>query len=411
MSLDTSSESEQRTWARAAELRVALAFFAFILIGANDGALGVLIPSIRAHYNVDKATVGLIFLASTAGYLIAAFSSGLLLHKLGQRLFLALGAAAFLGGTAIMSLMPPFYLVPAPLVLLGLGVAIIDAGLNSFIAVLPRGISLLNYLHAFYGVGALFGPLLASALIANSFGWNSIYMIWVGVSALLLTGAVILFQGRSIQHQHGGQHGETAHSVEGGNVMAAALRRRAVWLAALFLFFYVGIEVSLGSWSYSFLTEERHQSTLLSGWVVSGYWLGLTIGRVVLARVAERLGSARLIELCIGGVIIGTAIVWLIPLSIAPAAGLWLVGFCLGPIFPTTIASMPQLMPARLVPSAIGFLASIGAMGAALFPWLVGNLADRFGLGSLFPYAAILTAGMLAVWLTLQAVRTREAGS
>lgn len=390
-------------------MRVALAFFAFILVGANDGALGVLIPSIRAHYNVDKATVGLIFLAGTAGYLIAAFSSGLLLHKLGQRLFLALGTAAFLSGVAIMSLMPPFYLVPAPLILLGLGVAIIDAGLNSFIAVLPRGISLLNYLHAFYGVGALLGPLLASALIATGFGWNSIYMVWVGVSALLLIGAVILFQGRSsLQQQDGGEDGEAAHSEEGGNVMAGALRLRALWLAALFLFFYVGIEVSLGSWSYSFLTEERHQTALVSGWVVSGYWLGLTIGRVALARVAERLGSARLIELCIGGVIVGTLIVWLIPLSIAPAVGFWLVGFCLGPIFPTTIASMPQLMPARLVPSAIGFLASVGAMGAALFPWLAGNLAERLGLGSLLPYAAILTAGMLAVWLTLQAVSKRE---
>ncbi|MBF6614640.1 MAG: MFS transporter [Chloroflexi bacterium] len=411
MRIDTSTKAKERTSARAAGLRVALAFFAFILVGANDGALGVLIPSIRAHYNVDKATVGLIFLAGTAGYLIAAFSSGLLLHKLGQRLFLALGAVAFLVGAAIMSLMPPFYLVPAPLVLLGLGVAIIDAGLNSFIAVLPRGISLLNYLHAFYGVGALLGPLLASALIIAGFGWNSIYMVWVGVSALLLVGAVILFRGRIRQHLDNGEEGEAAHSEEGGNVMAGALRLRALWLAALFLFFYVGIEVSLGSWSYSFLTEERHQTALVSGWVVSGYWLGLTIGRVALARVAERLGSARLIELCIGGVIVGTFIVWLIPLSIAPAVGFWLVGFCLGPIFPTTIASMPRLMPARLVPSAIGFLASVGAMGAALFPWLAGNLAERFGLGSLLPYAAILSAGMLAVWLTLQAVRTRDAGS
>ncbi len=41
---------------RLAELQVGLAFFAFILIGANDGALGVLIPSMRLHYGVDKAT-------------------------------------------------------------------------------------------------------------------------------------------------------------------------------------------------------------------------------------------------------------------------------------------------------------------------------------------------------------------
>ena len=47
----------------------------------------------------------------------------------------------------------------------------------------------------------------------------------------------------------------------------------------LFLFAYVGIEVSLGSWAFTFLTEERHEAELISGWTVSGYWLGLTVGR------------------------------------------------------------------------------------------------------------------------------------
>ena len=39
---------------KLAQLQVGFAFSAFILIGANDGALGVLIPSMRLHYSVDK---------------------------------------------------------------------------------------------------------------------------------------------------------------------------------------------------------------------------------------------------------------------------------------------------------------------------------------------------------------------
>ncbi|MFL5627007.1 MAG: MFS transporter, partial [Ktedonobacteraceae bacterium] len=92
-------------------LKIALAFFAFIMIGANDGAFGVLLPSLRTHYHVDNATIGFMFLASTAGYFTATFNNGLLIEKLGYRRFLALGAIIFLLSTGIISVMPPFFIV------------------------------------------------------------------------------------------------------------------------------------------------------------------------------------------------------------------------------------------------------------------------------------------------------------
>src|SRR6059058_163641 len=106
---------------RLAELQVGLAFFAFILIGANDGALGILIPSMRLHYGVDIATIGLLFLFQTIGYLIAAFNSGLLVEKLGNRRFLVLGVASFLFGVGALSLMPSYIIVLIMMLPLGFG--------------------------------------------------------------------------------------------------------------------------------------------------------------------------------------------------------------------------------------------------------------------------------------------------
>jgi fucose permease len=189
---------------------------------------------------------------------------------------------------------------------------------------------------------------------------------------------------------------------EPGNVLALALRLRVVWIGALFLLFYVGSEVSLGSWSYTFLTEQRHLPTLFSGWAVSGYWFGLTVGRLTLARLAERGGGKRLIQGCLVGVAVGIVLIWFAPDGAVAAAGLWIAGFSLGPIFPTTIAIMSTLVPSRLLPSAIGFLASLGSMGAALFPWLAGNLAQQFGLWTLLPYIVVLSGVMLVLWLALR---------
>jgi fucose permease len=383
---------------RAALLRwpVALAFAAFILIGASDGAVGVLLPSIRAHYDVDKATISLLFLAGAAGYLTAAFNSGPLAGKLGRRAFLMLAAASFLLGATTMSLTPPFVIVLFAVLAIGFGAGCIDAGLNAYIASLPDNTAKLNYLHAFYGAGAWLGPVVASGLLAAQSGWNSVYLVWVALSLTVLIGFSLAFRGQQPAIQ------PTA-ARDGRGVLMVALRLRVVWLGAFFLFFYVGTEVSLGSWSYSFLTEARHGSTLLSGWAVSGYWLGLMLGRVTLANLARRVGNKRLIQGCLAGVLLGVSLIWLAPDEAISAFGLGLTGFSLGPIFPTTIALMSGLVEARLLPSAIGFLASLGSMGAAFFPWLAGNLAQWVGLWSLLPYSMLLTCVMLGFWLALQA--------
>ena len=381
---------------RLAELQVGLAFFAFILIGANDGALGVLIPSMRLHYGVDKATIGLLFLFQTVGYLVAAFNSGLLVEKLGNRRFLVLGVVSFLLGVGTLSLMPQFMVILIMMLPLGFGVAIIDAGLNTYIASMPRNAALLNYLHAFYGIGALLGPLIASTILAIRWGWNTVYILWIGMSLVLLIGFQLVFREQNIS-----QREDTATRPE-SNVLLAALSVPMVWIAALFMLIYVGAEVSVGSWTYSFLTEERHAPILLAGWMVSGYWIGLTLGRLTLARVTLRIGSERLILGCLVGVVIGALFVWLLPVYAVSAVGLGLIGFSFGPIYPTTIALISDRVSGRILPSVIGFMVSLGSIGAAICPWLAGLLAQRFGLWSLMPYVIILTAAMVLLWRVLQ---------
>ena len=393
--MSKTEEGQHVTRTPALRIQLAIAFFAFILIGANDGATGVLIPSLQRQYHVNKATIGLLFLSAVLGYLIAAFNSGPLVGKLGIRIFLLLGIVSFLMSAVVLSTIPPFWVALLVLLPLGFGGALLDAGLNAYIAGLPRNTALLNYLHAFYGTGALLGPILASTILAVGLTWNFVYVTWIFMSIVLFIAVMLFFKRRTTTGQENGTSTEK-------NALASTLKRRIVWIVALFLLFYVGTEVSLGNWSYSFLLEERHGLPLISGWIVSGYWIGLTLGRLVLPRVALRFGDKRLIQGCLIGVSIGVLIVWLIPINAVAAFGLCFTGFCLGPIFPTTIGLMSQLVPSRLLASAIGFLASLGSMGAALFPWLAGNLAQAVGLWSLMPYVIALTLAMMVFWFTLQ---------
>jgi fucose permease len=381
---------------RFIQLQIGLAFFSFILIGANDGAFGVLIPGIQAYYRIDKATIGFLFLMQTVGYLIAAFNTGPLVEKLGNRRFLLVGVVSFLLGALALGLMLPFDVVLVTMLLLGFGVAIIDAGLNAYIASMPRNAALLNYLHAFYGTGALLGPLVASTILAVRWEWNSVYFLWIGMGLIMLIGFRLVFQ----QEQKNQQLEDIAQ--HGSNILITTLRLPIVWIAAFFLLAYVGAEVSVGSWVYSLLTEERHSSILFSGWLVSGYWLGLTLGRVALARVALHIGSERLVLYCLTGIILAALIFWLVPFYPISAFGLCMLGFSFGPIYPITISFLSHKVTHRVLPGAVGFLASLGSIGGALFPWLEGVLGQRVGLWTLMPLVILLAVAMIGLWELLQ---------
>ncbi|HWZ19119.1 MAG TPA: MFS transporter [Ktedonobacteraceae bacterium] len=385
----------QRNIAQALRFAIGISFFTFILIGINDGAVGVLLPGMQTTYHTGKGTISLLFLAGTFGYFIASFNNGLLLEKLGNRRFLLLATLILGLGFALLSSRPPFFLLLLGIVPIGFGGAMLDAGLNSYIARLPDNTARLNYLHAFYGMGALLGPLVASGFLALGWVWNSIYFVWIGMAILVFIGIALAFPGREKASQ-------TEEQKVRGNVLSLALHQRVVWLAALFLLFYVGTEVSLGVWSFSFLIQVRQGQLLISGWIVSGYWIGLTLGRLLLGKISQRIGNRRLIEACLLGVVIGMLLIWVVPQLPVAAFALFITGFSLGPIFPTTIALMSDTLPSRIVPSAIGFIASFGSMGAAFLPWIAGNLAQHYGMWILLPYVIALTSIMLILWVIIQ---------
>lgn len=379
--------------------QMALSFLAFILIGANDGALGVLIPGIRGHYQIDNTTIGLIFFSATLGYLLASFNNGLLVEKLGSRRFLMLGTATYLLCALVLSLVPPFVVILFIYLFLGAAVASLDAGLNAYVARLPNNTMLLNYLHAFYGVGAWLGPFVASGLLALQWHWNQVYLIWAGLSLLVLVGCASRFKEQATTH------GVEAEESNKGNILFATIRLRVVWIAAFFLFFYTGAEVSISNWGFSFLSDGRHIVPLFSGWMISGYWLGLTLGRFVLGYAGQRTGQVRLIQMSLVGVLIGIALLWILPGAIASACCFFVIGFSLGPMFPTVIALMSRLVTRRILPAAVGFLASFANIGAALCSWSTGSIVQHAGPWSLLPIEVGITSCMIVLWFTLHARR------
>jgi fucose permease len=76
-----------------------------------------------------------------------------------------------------------------------------------------------------------------------------------------------------------------------------------------------------------------------------------------------------------------------------------LVGVLIGPTYPICMSLCTKVLPRSLHASGIGFIASLGQTGSALFPFITGALAQRFNPGVLQPVMIVLFGVQMAIWV------------
>ncbi|MBO4273400.1 MFS transporter [Microbispora triticiradicis] len=373
---------------------VALAYATFVLVGLSAGVGGVLLPAQIDDYELDKATVGTQFFTFSAGFMLAGSTAGWLIHRFGVRTSLVVGGGVFALAGLYTAVRPPFAAFVAVQILAGYGTGILESVLNAYLTERPGATTLLNRLHAFFGVGALLGPLLATWIL-SFLPWTAVWLVLALVSLPLLAGFWLTLPAREIPPP--AADGEPA---ERPGLLTAVSRQPAVLLGAVFLAVYVGLEISVGNWGFSFLVEEHGQGDLIAGYTVSGYWLGLALGRFLISPAATRLGmtATGMTFVCLAGITVSALLAWVAPGAAVASVSFVLLGFWLGPVFPTTMAVAPRLTAPRLVPTAIGLLNGVSVVGGAVFPWLAGAIAQGVGVWTLPPFAVILALALLLVW-------------
>lgn len=358
-----------------------------------------LLPYIETYYNVSYTVISCVFLASFAGYLFSALANNIIHHRFGQLGVAILGSAGRLVGYIPMMLHPPFFVLPIFMIFPGLGNGVDDSAWNAWIGNMENANELLGFLHGAYGLGATIAPLIATAMVTKSnLPWYSFYYLMAGLSGLGMVLGTFAFWGAT-----GRVHRESHRSTTGQSrtTTRRVLREPITWLMAGFLLCYVGAEVSLGGWVTSFMLTVRHAEKFAAGMSVTGFWLGITIGRLVLGFVTGRIGEKLAITVYLVISIVLQLIYWLIPSFITSAIAVGFLGFFLGPLFPSVVVTGTKLLPSDFHVSAIGFSSAFGSGGGAIFPFAVGAIAESKGVEVLQPIVLAILGFILIVWCFL----------
>jgi|TARA_B110000263_G_scaffold220146_1_gene207803 fucose permease len=377
---------------------IALAALAMIGFGLPTGVLSVAWPSISDTFGVAVTSLGTVVAAYTVGYTISSFSSGWILRASSFAFFLTFGAAIAALGYVAFALVPSWWMLLAVSVMAGAGHGYLDTGINLYAAT-QLNARMTNWIHAFFGLGSLGGSSMMTGILLVGIGWEWGYGIVAAPFIVLFFGFTATRSRWSNGKDDEAQDVATAGTFE-------TLRVPGVWMGIAAFVLHTALEVAAGVWSFTLLTEARGLSVGSAGLWVTAYFGGLVAGRVVLGTFAGKLSLSSLFR--IAGVLslLGTLLFWQFTVVELSFVGLVLLGFGLGPIFPTLVSATPRYVGKRHTQNSMGIQMGASAIGGGLLPAGVGIIAATVGLEAVSISLVIGSVMMLIVlWMFDRFVR------
>ena len=377
---------------------ISLIFLAFIALGMPDGLLGVGWPSIRAGFGIPLEALGVLLFTSMVGYLTSSFLSGMLMRRWGVGRLLIASCLLTAAGLAGYTLVPQWWMMVLLGVISGLGAGAIDSGLNAYVAN-HFGPGLMQWLHASYGVGVTTGPLMMTFALANYQNWRLAYLAVGGFQVLLALSFVISLPLWERVPARGEAQTLPASAAA---PWANTLRQRRVWASMALFFFYVGAEVTFGSWVYSLLTESRGVSPQLAGYLTSSFWFMFTVGRILAGLLTRHINVRALVKACILTGLTGAVVLALDFGVWANLAAASLIGLAFAPVYPGMMSGTLGRVGREHSDSSVGMQAAAGSLGATGLTSLVGVLARSFSLEVVPILLIIFLLCLLGVYLLVE---------
>jgi fucose permease len=380
---------------------IIIAFLTFIGLGLSAGLLGVAWPYMQSEFNLALDAVNVLMLAQAATYTLASFVIGRLMARLGSGVSLA-------GGTLILALCMFAIASSATWVLVvvfglvaGLGSGIMDAGLNMYVTTYHSAREM-NWLHASFGVGITIGPLVMTYCALN-LTWQVGYVVTGGVLLVVLA---LLIGTRHLWRSEGFQSAENTPVRRAS--FSQSLRLPVLWFSMITFLAYVSVEIGIGQWAYTLLTQSREVAPDVAGTWVSIYWGVFTGGRIFFGFIANRFDPTRLLRWSLLAAVAGTLLLAWNPLPVVGSLGLIVAGFAQAPIFAMLMTTTPQRVGLEHAENGVSLQMVCVGIGSAILPGLIGTIGKTFGLEMMTTTFAVMAVVSLVFHELAHLARTNR---
>ena len=146
-------------------------YLIFISLGLPDSFIGSCWPTISEYFKISRDFQGIFSLIVSFFTIASSFLTIKLTKYLKNYGVIAISIGLTISGLIIIGFSDNYYLLLLAAIPLGFGGGAIDSILNSYVSLHYKAIHL-NFLHAFWGIGAFISPLIIGSFIVDPRGFK-----------------------------------------------------------------------------------------------------------------------------------------------------------------------------------------------------------------------------------------------
>ena len=325
--------------------------FGYFTFGAITNVAGAIVPKIRETYNVSASLSIVLAAVFFIAYGLTSLPWGFFMTEKGKKKALIYSTLVTILGVLMFASIPGFIMNMIAMFLCGVGVTGIQVVLNPLVndisdsAKYSRNLTICMVL---MGAGSYMAPQLVTLIKSLSLPWTFSYWVFSILGLIMLAAiATQKFPKISAQEAKDLDNEQEAKPVkseakEENLVLQLITKEPLIYLYALGIFLYVGVEVGIAN-SIGFYLEDKFEISKLMGesaeavknTAVSNYWGALLLGRLISSAYLDKISNRLAIKV--------HAALALVFISIAVTATdvnmvLWslpAVAFCISIMFPT----------------------------------------------------------------------------
>ena len=386
-------------------MALAVATTIFFMWGFLTCLNDILIPHLKAVFELNYAKAMLVQFTFFGAYFLMALPAGRLVAALGYKKGIVAGLA--IAGVGALGFWPAasLHLYPAflgALFVLATGITVLQVAANPYVALLgpeKTSSSRLTLAQALNSLGTTLAPLFGGLLILSNVVKSpaelaalepaqrllydtqqaqAVQFPYIGLAVVLFLLAIFVWLFRLPALTEATDRGD--HDRHG---FVEVLRHPHVLFGVLGIFFYVGAEVSIGSFMVNYLSmpEIGHISEQQAAHYVSWYWGGAMVGRFVGSALMAKFSPRKLLALfaAINALLVLTT---MLGSGAVAMYSIIAIGLFNSIMFPTIFAlGIERLGPMTSKASSLLIMAIVGG---AIIPYVQGVFADHIGLQHAF---------------------------
>ena len=379
-----------------------LSLIGYLFIGTAAILIPSVMPVITSEYSaagLSLAVIGLIFPARSIGAIFGNILSGVGSDLLGRWRLVWLSALLLAASLALAALTKLWIIFVIGFVLNSAAQSALSTSLNALVADANRNARAraLNKLHAVYGFGAAVSPLVIGYLLDTGVAWRwalgGTAIIWFiyGIVTFLMSG----------DEPRGERRGK-AEKLDLG------MLRQGPFLALfLIAFAYNGLATSLLAWIAIYMQESAGFALQWAVSMISVFYVALTIGRVLCAAFAERVGYAMTLLIMLIGVTLTYPLVIIGIHPLVAVAGVFLSGLSFSGLFPMALAYGTR-MYSEQTGTVTGTLNVAMTLGAMLPPYWTSVIAERWSMHTALTFNCFMLVPLIFLGIYLVRTEARQ---